>query len=43
VGAPDLSKYVVKIDSSLLDINGTLVLTSVRIKPRDIPIFETAN
>lgn len=43
VGAPDLSKYVVKIDSPLLDINGTLVLTSVRIKPRGILIFETAN
>lgn len=38
-GAPDLSQYVVTVDSPLLGINGTLVLTSVRIKFSVIPIF----
>lgn len=38
-GVPDLSQYVVTIDSPLLDISGTLVLTSVRINPKIIPFL----
>ena len=38
-GSPDLSQYVVTIDSPLLGVTGTLVLSSVRIKLGALLLF----
>jgi len=37
MGAPDLSKYVVKIDSPLIGVKGTLELYSVRLQSLTVP------